>query len=247
MRRGRSSGQREKLRRQRVPELMDDPALDARAHRKALQSLNHINGLCRIHYRMLQVAGGLAGRREFSLLDLGAGGGGLLEFAVSSDRMESGTETMRIGLDASVQALSAGRAWSTGTTQWIAGDARQIPLLDSSIDVVVSSLFLHHFDADDVAAILRESIRVARVGIVMSDLSRSWHSLALTWLGTRVSSRSRVFHVDGPRSVRAAWTPRELQALALQAGLVRPIVSLQFPFRMLLTCGKAPQAGGIVQ
>jgi ubiquinone/menaquinone biosynthesis C-methylase UbiE len=235
------------LRRRRVPEQMDDPLLDARAHREALQSLNRVNGLFRIHHRMMRAAIELAGSSAFSLLDLGAGGGGLLEHAVISDRIDSGTETMRIGLDASMQALIAGRGWSTGGIHWIAGDARQIPLSDSSIDVVVSSLFLHHFDADDVAAILRESLRVARIGIVMSDLTRSWYSLALTWFGTRVSSRSRVFRVDGPRSVRAAWSPRELRALALQAGLARPIISLQFPFRMLLTCGKAPHEGGTLQ
>lgn len=50
-----------------------------------------------------------------------------------------------------------------------------------------------------------------------------------------VLSRSPVVHFDGPASVRAAYTPAELRALADQAGLAGATVRPVFPCRMLLT------------
>jgi hypothetical protein len=57
----------------------------------------------------------------------------------------------------------------------------------------------------------------------------------MTWMMTRAFSRSRVFHHDGPVSVRAAYTPDELRALAQAAGLQGARVRRQAPWRMVLT------------
>ena len=70
--------------------------------------------------------------------------------------------------------------------------------------------------------------------MVIEDLSRSRLALVLTWLTTRTISRSRVFHVDGVRSVRAAFRPGELAALAKRAGLDGVQIRKQFPFRFVL-------------
>lgn len=146
---------------------------------------------------------------------------------------------MHIGLDSSLPALKAARQWSNDASRWIVADARRIPLADASVDVVVSSLLLHHLDAEDVIELLREAARVCRVGVVIHDLTRSWYSLVLTWVATRLLSRSRVFHVDGPRSVRAAWTPSEFREMARKAGLSGAVVHTQCPFRMNLVLRKA--------
>jgi hypothetical protein len=81
---------------------------------------------------------------------------------------------------------------------------------------------------------LRESARVCRSAVVIGDLDRSRLAWAMTWLVTRVTSRSHIFHVDGPRSVRAAYRPAEARALAAQAGLDGSVVHAVFPLRWLL-------------
>ena len=86
--------------------------------------------------------------------------------------------------------------------------------------------------------VLREAARVARLGIVIDDLSRSAAAFVVTWLGTRILSRSHVFHVDGPRSVRAAFRQEELAQLAGRAGLNGARVEKRFPFRLLVVWKK---------
>ena len=230
------------MRRRSIPELMDDPALATHEHHRALQSLNRANSLFRFDSRLFKEAVRLAGSRSISVLDLGCGGGGFLNLVGGTHPPLNGS--IRVGIDPSFRAISAARRWSNGRTRWVAGDARRLPFADSSFDVVVSSLLLHHLDRNDVPLLLREAARVARVGIVMSDLTRSGHSLALTWSATRILSRSHVFHVDGPRSVRAAWTPRELRKFARQAGLTNGVVRRQFPFRMILSWRKTDAEKG---
>jgi ubiquinone/menaquinone biosynthesis C-methylase UbiE len=101
-------------------------------------------------------------------------------------------------------------------------DGRSLPYPDDSFDVVHSSLLLHHLDAPDAVALLREMARVCRRGVVVNDLQRS----RLYWWAARVftalSTRNRYTRHDGPMSVARAYTMGEAKALLAVAGL-RPI------------------------
>jgi hypothetical protein len=72
----------------------------------------------------------------------------------------------------------------------------------------------------------------------VNDLSRSRWNLGLVWCATRLVTRSRVVHVDGPLSVRGAFTPAEAAKLAERAGLTGARVAERFPCRWLLTWRK---------
>lgn len=224
------------MERHRTAELMDDPSLDPREHRAALRGLdlsNDLLGANRVLFGRVRAIGG----NSSSVLDLGAGGCGLLRYI--RRREGSGSIRTLIALDRSVSALKIAAG---GQYRRVAGDARRIPLPDGAVDVVVSSLLLHHFDDDDVVGILRESARVAARGVVMADLTRSRPAEWVTWLASRLATRSRVFRTDGPRSVRAAYRPDELAALAERAGLCGVNIRRRFPFRMVLSWRK--QGGG---
>lgn len=149
--------------------------------------------------------------------------------------------TLLVGLDRSSFALTRAKRWHGSGIRWICGDVTCIPLADESVDVVTCSLLLHHFDETGAATVLREAARVARRGMVVGDLSRSRLAWAATWAGTRLLSRSRIFHVDGPRSVRAAYRTEELAEVARRAGLTGAEVAQRFPFRLLLTWRKVRQ------
>lgn len=217
----------------RVPELMDDPAVDPRELRHALDTLNRTNRALGVERRLFEEAQRVAGIAAPSILDLGAGGGGFLQYVHLQSPGRNGTPL--IGLDFSPNATAREKG---DILDFLVGDARRVPLADESVDVVTCSLFLHHFDPPDVQRILREAARVARRGVVVSDLTRSWTSWVVTWAVTRLLSRSRLFHVDGPRSVRAAFTRAEMLELARSAGLAGARVRRTFPFRMLLSWRK---------
>jgi hypothetical protein len=61
--------------------------------------------------------------------------------------------------------------------------------------------------------------RVARVAVIVNDLTRSRLGYALVWLSTRVLGCGPMARHDGPLSVRRAYTPDELRALGARAGL----------------------------
>lgn len=213
----------------REPELMDDPAVDPRELDHALETLNRTNRALGIERRLLAEVRRIAPVEHPSILDLGAGGGGFLRYAHEQFVGRNGSPL--IGLDRSPQAAARQKG---DILDFLVGDARNVPLAKGSVDVVTCSLFLHHFDPPDVVRILRESARVARYGVVVSDLTRSRTAWITTWTMTRILSRSRLFHVDGPVSVRAAYNPEELLELARQAGMNDARVRRCFPFRMTL-------------
>ena len=105
--------------------------------------------------------------------------------------------------------------------------------LPAGYDAMICTLFLHHLEADAVVSLLERMTRAAEM-VVVDDLRRSKFGEAAAWAGTRVLSRSGVVHVDGPRSVRAAFTPNELRELAAAAGMGRVQVQTHFPWRMRL-------------
>ena len=221
----------------RVSELMDDPAVDPRELRQALDQLNRTNRLLGFERRLFEEVRRVAGSFSPSILDLGAGGGGFLQYAHSRTPGRNGSPLVALDFSPNATAREKG-----DILVFLVGDARRVPLADESVDVVTCSLFLHHFDPPDVLRILREAARVARCGIVVSDLTRSWPAWLLTWATTRLISRSRLFHVDGPRSVRAAFTPAEFLEMAEQAGLNGARVRRSFPFRMTLSWRKVRAA-----
>jgi hypothetical protein len=70
--------------------------------------------------------------------------------------------------------------------------------------------------------------------VLVDDLNRSWAGLALASAATRLLTTSAVVHTDGPRSVRAAFTPSEALGLAEQAGLTGATVRRHWPCRWQL-------------
>jgi hypothetical protein len=81
---------------------------------------------------------------------------------------------------------------------------------------------------------LRHMAAAARVAVGVTDLDRTHRGLLLAWLGSRVLSRSRVVHFDAIASVRAAWTPGEIQQIAEEAGLHTPRIERCWPARWTL-------------
>jgi ubiquinone/menaquinone biosynthesis C-methylase UbiE len=153
------------------------------------------------------------------LLDLGAGNGHVGR-SLKGELARRGRELVTIDLD---RQLFHARLSAKRTS--LAADALRLPLPDRSVDVVSSTLFLHHFDAEEVAALLHESARVARVAVTALDLTRHRVPLAVNALLSRLVFRSAITRHDGRASVLQAWTSPELRAIAARAlpgSLVRP-------------------------
>lgn len=217
---------------------MDEPTLDPQLHRAALVGLERINVVslsvsavwrplaCRLRRR----PGG-----PFSILDVACGAGDLaIGLALRARR--TGLAASVHGCDISSTAVEHARARAVERGADAAFFRHDVLAQDlpQSYDVIVCSLFLHHLDEDAVMRLLRSLAASARSLLIVTDLNRSRLGLALAWAGTRLLTRSPVVHVDSLRSVRAAFTRAEAEALVRRAGLTRSRITSIWPCRWRL-------------
>lgn len=105
--------------------------------------------------------------------------------------------------------------------------------LPGGYDLVCSSLFHHHLSREDAVGLLR-GMAEAGHRVLVQDLLRGTLGYVLAWSGLRLLSRSDVARVDGPRSVRAAFTLSEVRTMAAEAGYVGAVVQRGWPERFIL-------------
>jgi SAM-dependent methyltransferase len=220
-------------RRHRHPELMDDPALDPAEHRRALAGLARINAVSGsvdvLWPAIRQLVAEL--NRPVKVLDIATGAGDV-PAELYRRAVRAGLPIEFAGSDISPVALEvASRAGSP---------VRFFPLdaikdrLPTGFDVFTCSLFLHHLDSPDAVTLLRKLREANPRLILVNDLERSRFNYAAVWAASRLFSRSRVVHADGPLSIRGAFTVNEMRAMAAAAGLTGARVRAKFPCRLLL-------------
>jgi len=215
---------------------MDEPGVEAREHVSALRALARVNRLSLTAYRIWREV--LAISRQASplrVLDVACGGGDvILEVKRKADA--AGVPVEVHGCDTSPTALSHGRERAARKgleVHFHELDVTREPL-PGGFDLVTSSLFLHHLEEAGARALLAEMARAGR-GILIQDLLRSTPGFWLAWVTLRLISRSRLAHVDGPRSVESAFRISEVEALARDAGLAGATVRPCWPQRFILT------------
>ena len=117
-------------------------------------------------------------------------------------------------------------------------DALEDPIPER-FEIVINSLFLHHLKTDEIVLFF-EKIRLSRAKIIIiSDLKRSLTGWLLAHAAGRILSSSPIVHVDGPRSVRAAFSPEEILQIANSSGLANVRVRSIWPLRYLLTAQRS--------
>lgn len=174
--------------------------------------------------------------RSFSILDVGAGSGELLRVAARWARETERTASL-IGVELNQRSAQAILEESVGFSEISAVESNglSLPFRDASIDFVISSLTLHHFDDEGAVKLLREMGRVARLGIFVIDLHRNPTAYFFyTTLG-RLFLRNRLIREDGALSILKSFVPAELAQLGRQAGLSSVSVEKHFPSRLVLS------------
>lgn len=221
-------------RRERIPELMDNPALDPAEHRRALAALARLNRITAsagvIWPAIRKLAREL--RRPVRVLDVATGSGDL-PAALLRKATAAGVVLNVAGCDISPLAVETATVNCPGG-QFFIHDAIHSPL-PSGFDVVTCSLFLHHLSSDDALSLLAAMKNAAGHLVLVNDLARSRFNFLAVWFACRVLTRSPVVRFDGPASVRSAFTRHEALVLAERAGLAGATVRTHFPARLLLT------------
>jgi len=200
--------------------------------------------------RMLEAAGR---PRRVTLLDVATGSGDIPASLTRWARAR-GIEVAGVALDSNGAILEEARRYHSETVHGgnghpaerpallVQADACRLPHPDRSVDIAICSTFLHHLTRDEVVMALGEMRRVARLGVIAVDLTRSRLALSLVWLLTRVTSSNRLTRHDGLLSIRRAFTPAEMGELMREAGMGDGKVLRIGPVRMVARW--APGQGG---
>jgi ubiquinone/menaquinone biosynthesis C-methylase UbiE len=122
----------------------------------------------------------------------------------------------------------------------VCANALKLPFRDASMDIVVCSQVLHHFDDEGARRLIAELNRVARHAVIVSDLRRSWIAAAGFWLVSVLLHFSPVTRHDGVLSVLRGFTTRELARMVDAETGVMPEVNRRLGFR--ITVRWAPRA-----
>jgi SAM-dependent methyltransferase len=115
----------------------------------------------------------------------------------------------------------------------LVADVRRLPFAERSFDVVTASLFLHHFDADELPALLASLYALARRALVVNDLHRALVPYAFGRTLFPLLFRSRVSVQDGLVSIRRAFRPAEMREAFAAAGVPLARLERRFPYRLL--------------
>ena len=224
-------------RRVEVDELLDQPDAPADDVERSLRDLRRMNRFLggRLAWRRLvRRLGGM--RPGESILEIGSG---------TSDLLETIDESVtRIGLDIKIDHLLYGRRAGDPSILRVVADASRLPFRNSTIHLIGSSHFFHHFSLRENVLIFDECLRVARRGIFATDTRRSvfpWLFVRLLGLLGIVGSITRF---DAPASVLQSYTIAEIRDFAGALDHRRSEVSRMIPFRYALVVRKEDSADG---
>jgi 2-polyprenyl-3-methyl-5-hydroxy-6-metoxy-1,4-benzoquinol methylase len=225
--------------RRRQPEIIDQPDLDHARHVEALRGLARINVVSASDRILWGPIAALAREplgRPLRVLDIATGGGDV-PIRLWRRAQRAGLAVEAAGTDTSQTAVEHARqdAERAGAAvEFFRLDA-VLDELPAGFDVITSSLFLHHLDDEDAVALLGKMRQAAGRMVLINDLIRCRLGYLAAWLGCQLLTRSPVVHIDGPRSVEAAFTRAEALALAERAGLSGATLAWRWPWRFLLT------------
>lgn len=165
------------------------------------------------------------------LLDVGCGSGDVPAFLLA--RLPG--PLLAVGVDVKTLHLrGAPRA-----VRRVVADVRRLPFPDGAFDVVTASLFLHHFDEEDLPEVLAGLWRLARRALVVNDLHRALVPYLFGRAAFPLLFRSRVSVEDGLLSIRRGFRPDELRAAFAWAGLPTVTVRRLFPYRLLAVAARS--------
>ena len=221
------------------PELMDEPGLDTIQHRAALRGLGRLNRWSRTSRVLWSACRQLMTQRNLPalrVLDLACGGGDIV-MALSRQARDHGVHLALEGWDISATAIEYARAQAQTAglenLQFRVSNALEDEI-PPDYDVIFCTLFLHHLNREQAVALLARMKQATRCEVWVDDLIRSRLGYGLAWSGCRILTRSPVVHVDGPRSVQAAFTKDEVRELARDAGLQGVQFQRHWPQRFLM-------------
>lgn len=149
-----------------------------------------------------------------TIIDLGCGGGDVLR-DVANFAKQNGYHFKLIGLDANPNTIKYAKELSQNydTLSFESINIFSEAFENLKYDVVLSTLFLHHFNEEELTTFLKPVLKKAKLGMVVNDLHR--HKLAyylFKLLCITISNKTII--QDGLTSVLRGFKRKELKVIS---------------------------------
>lgn len=204
--------------RSNATEIMDDFSMKGNLLRDTLDKLGSINkwlgGNTITLNGIKQLLKNQPKTKTYTIVDLGCGHGDILRLVADYGRKHNFSFNL-IGIDANQDAIDYASELSVNypelTFQKLDIFSEAFQNLD--YDIVLSTLFLHHFKNEDIVTLLQNVSRKATLGIVINDLHRSKVAYGLFKLLGLVISNHMIVQ-DGLTSILRAFKREDLETLS---------------------------------
>jgi 2-polyprenyl-3-methyl-5-hydroxy-6-metoxy-1,4-benzoquinol methylase len=170
-----------------------------------------------------------------TILDIGFGGGdSIKQFAIYSaknnlDHFYYGVDLKRDCISYAEKNLSPLK-----NKELICDDFRNISTdLLSKIDIIHSSLFLHHLSNDEIIGLLKFA-KSNNCTFLANDLHRHWLAYYSIKFLTALFSKSYLVKNDAPISVKRGFKKAEIESLLKQSGFTDFSVKWSWAFRYII-------------
>ncbi len=217
-------------------EIMDDLNCSGEVVNQTLRELETINALLGGNYVTLdglrQLLDEAQKKDPVSIADLGCGGGDILKLIRRwSDK--KGLPLTLTGIDANpnITAFAEKQTPASCGIKYEAVDIFSERFRNTRFDVMIGTLFFHHFSSEQLADFFRQAKGQVSIGIVINDIHRHWFAYySIKWL-TQLLSRSSMVKFDAPLSVMRAFRKRELKEILQRAGIANYTIRWMWAFR----------------
>jgi 2-polyprenyl-3-methyl-5-hydroxy-6-metoxy-1,4-benzoquinol methylase len=216
-------------------EIMDDleyagPLMDRTLYE--LEVINKWLGGNQVTIGGLQKLLGQKTGKSICIADLGCGRGDMLRL-IDAWAKKNNKYVKLVGIDANPYIINAAKQ-----------NLKDFPHIDfqdiniyspefqaQEFDVVIGTLFYHHFSDNELVDFFRQLKNQVKIGIIINDIHRhplAYHSIRVL---TSLFSRSSMVKFDAPLSVKRAFKKQELVSILKDAGIETFTIRWKWAFR----------------
>ena len=172
------------------------------------------------------------------IADLGCGGGDTLRAIEDWNQKKQQLRLQLYGIDANAFTIDYAKQHSTAypNIHYLQKNIFADDCSFEEFDIVICSLFLHHFEEEELLSFFQNCKKSNIKFLLINDLQRHWMPYYLFKLVCGIFRASRMTREDGLLSIRRAFTKEELIDLLQKSGLKKYQLQWKWAFRYQVIC-----------